>query len=184
MHFKRICVCGNVIAQCRCLGSKVVTTVKPCRCERPKVQQTKDVKPDEGPRYCLWSYGPTGEICMVDRALHQFICKRIDVSDDAHYGAGSWCYMGLMGSVLERRKVSRVLNTEADVIAAELSPVPSPEEIAAMRECVEAAQFDISHARRYGQDNGPDYYQLTMTVKEFTGLQQSLAKLAEIRGGA
>lgn len=40
-HFRDLCECGNVLAQCRCASpSKLVTVVSPCRCTAPLSQPT------------------------------------------------------------------------------------------------------------------------------------------------
>jgi hypothetical protein len=41
-HFIKTCVCGKVLAQCRCPnigGRKKVETVSPCKCEKPMSEQ-------------------------------------------------------------------------------------------------------------------------------------------------
>lgn len=42
-HFVTQCVCGRVIAQCRCPGPKMVNVIGPCRCE-PKARETYTVQ--------------------------------------------------------------------------------------------------------------------------------------------
>ena len=68
--------------------------------------------------YCFWAYGPTEGVYMIERTLHLFVCSRIDASDEAHYGAGSWCNIGnkRLGN-----RVTAVLHTEAEILEVEAS---------------------------------------------------------------
>jgi len=68
--------------------------------------------------YCFWSYGPTAGFYMIDRALHLFVCSRIDASDEAHYGSGTWQNFG---NDRGRNRVTAVLNSEEEILEVEAS---------------------------------------------------------------
>lgn len=63
--------------------------------------------------YCFWAHGPSDGLYMVDRDLHLLVCSLIDSSDKAHYGKGSWCYLGLTS---HGHRVTAVLNSSEDVL--------------------------------------------------------------------
>ncbi len=76
--------------------------------------------------YGFWTYGPTGKVHMVSMDVHIFVCDRIDSSDEAHYGAGSWCNLGRSNN---GNPVASVLNSEADVLEAEKPHVWTAEDV-------------------------------------------------------
>lgn len=67
--------------------------------------------------YFLWGYGPTGRAHLVSKEMHHFICKeRIDTSEEAHNGDGTW--INITGTTTQHVVVS-VLNSKEGVLAAE-----------------------------------------------------------------
>lgn len=66
--------------------------------------------------YGFWGYGPTSKIHLVSFEVLNFICGRIDTSDKAHYGKGTWCNLGKSNG---GNRVESVLNSESDVLEAE-----------------------------------------------------------------
>jgi len=70
-----------------------------------------------GLTYCFWWYGPSKKMYMLlYRDLHVYVCGRIDTSDRAHHGQGTWCYHGL---TWPRHKIEAILKTEDDVLSVE-----------------------------------------------------------------
>ncbi len=68
------------------------------------------------PRYSFWYYGPAEKCFMVFKDVRAFVASRIDTSDEAHYGEGTWVNFG---NKIPNCRVDSVLHTESDVEWAE-----------------------------------------------------------------